>query len=534
MVSAYLRGLRGKAAQPVFHETPLVPTHNPGGMAHVADDWTRLDRFLVIGSSNGTFYVGEEQHVLENLDVVRTCLAIDGPRLVSRIVEISESGRSPKQDPAITAFALASVEGDVQTKRLVYENFGRVLRIPTHQMHFAAYREAIGGGWGAGLRRAYGRLFNEATPRDLAYDAVKYQSREGWALWDLLRLSRPTPIDPAHDALFQFIKNGTIGEAIPADVAEFLTAVSQVKLLAEKPSEAANLISVHRIPREAIPTELLRHPAIWDALLPSMGITALLRNLGNLSKCELLENGSEAERFVVAKIQDRQVLQKGRVHPISVLSALKIYEQGKGDRGSGTWTAARRVVSALNESFYNCYSNVESTGKRIRVALDTSASMTHSGVLGMPYLTPRELEAALALVLLNSEKEVDLLGFSDFIVDLNDKIRPSTTIQEAMRIIGSFTPRNTFCSLPIKDAISNHRDFDAFISMTDSETSDSAGVSGFLKEYRHQVGHRVTHSIFAFTATSVTIGDPNDPDVLNVAGFDAAVPKLLVDFMAGR
>jgi 60 kDa SS-A/Ro ribonucleoprotein len=48
------------------------------------------------------------------------------------------------------------------------------------------------------------------------------------------------------------------------------------------------------------------------------------------------------------------------------------------------------------------------------------------------------------------------------------------------------------------------------------------------------VGHRVTHSVLAFTATNFTIGDPADPDVLNVAGFDSAVPQVLADFIARR
>lgn len=533
MVSTYDKGLRGATAVPTFEPTPLTATHNIGGQAHVADDWMRLDRFLVIGTTGGTYYVGERDHTLENLDVVRRCVAADGVRVVNRIVEISHAGRAPKQDPCIAAFAVASVEGDTATKRAVYANFGKVLRIPTHQMHFARFREAVGGGWGAGLRRAYSRLFNDATAKDLAYDAVKYQSRDGWALWDLIRLARPTPSDAAHDALYRYIKDGTITTAIPDETRVFLEAVAELKGMTSDPRGASVLIDRYRIPREAVPSELLTSPLVWSALLPSMGITALLRNLGNLAKHGVLAQGSDAERFVVGKVQDADVLRKGRVHPISVLVALKVYEQGKSVKGDGVWTATRRIVTALNEAFYTCYGNVEPTGKRIRVALDTSNSMTQS-VLGMDYLSAREAEAAIALVFLNTEQSVDLLGYSDYVVDLNPLIKPATTIQEAMRILGSFQPRNTFCSLPVQEAIQSGRDFDAFVSMTDSETSDRNGVSGYLRQYRQQVGHRVTHSVLAFTATDVTIGDPNDPHVLNCAGFDAAVPQLVADFIAGR
>jgi 60 kDa SS-A/Ro ribonucleoprotein len=417
MVKNYIRGLRGKLATPVFEPTPLKSTHQ-GGQAQVADDWMRFERFLMIGTDKGTYYVGEARHTLDNLDVVRRCVAADGTRAVRRIVEISESGRAPKQDPCIAAFALASVEGDAETKRLVYREFGRVLRIPTHQMHFAAFREAIGGGWGAGLRRACGRLFNEATPSDLAYDAVKYQSRDGWALWDLLRLARPTPADAAHDALFRYLKDGTIGDGLPAEVGAFLTAVARVKVMANQPNEAAKLIVEHRIPREAVPSELLRERVVWEALLPSMGITALLRNLGNLAKCGALTQESEVERFVNSKVQDADVLRKGRVHPISVLAALKVYEAGRGVKGDGTWVATRRVVTALNEAFYACYRNVQPTGKRVRIALDISSSMIGNKVVGMDFMSARELEAAMLLAFLNVERRVDVVGFSHLLVDL--------------------------------------------------------------------------------------------------------------------
>ena len=531
MVAQYSQGLRSQRAVPQYEPTPLTQTHE-GGLAHQIDDWMRLDRFLVMGSTGGTYYVNERDHTLDNLDVVRRCVALDGLRVIQRIIEISETGRAPKQDPCIAAFALASVDGNEATKRAVYAAFGRILRIPTHQMHFAKFREAVGGGWGTGLRKAYGRLFNDAEPRDLAYDAVKYQTRDGWALWDLLRLARPKPVDAEHDALYRYIKNGSISEGLPADVAGFLLAVAAVKKLANEPREAAKLIAEHRIPREAIPSELLTQSIVWEALLPSMGITALIRNLGNMTKVGLISNGSAAEREIVNRLQTVDILRKGRVHPIAVLAALKIYEQGKGFKGARIWTATRRIVTALNESFYACYGNVDPTGKRIRIALDISSSMIGNTVAGMEFLSARELEAALLLVFLNTEA-CDLVGFSHNLVDLNGAIKPSTTIQEAMRIMASLPFGGTVCSLPIREAGANGKDFDAFVTMTDNETSDAHNVSEWLNKYRQQTGHRVTHSVLAFTANEVSIGDPNDPDVFNVAGFDAAAPRLIADFIRG-
>jgi 60 kDa SS-A/Ro ribonucleoprotein len=53
-------------------------------------------------------------------------------RAVNRIVEISDAGRAPKNDPAIFALALAVTHGDAQAKAHAFANLIRVCRIGTH------------------------------------------------------------------------------------------------------------------------------------------------------------------------------------------------------------------------------------------------------------------------------------------------------------------------------------------------------------------------------------------------------------------
>ena len=42
----------------------------------------------------------------QNHDAIVRCIKADGVRAVNRIVEISDAGRAPKNDPAIFALAL--------------------------------------------------------------------------------------------------------------------------------------------------------------------------------------------------------------------------------------------------------------------------------------------------------------------------------------------------------------------------------------------------------------------------------------------
>ena len=82
--------------------------NSAGGFAFAVDDWTRLDRFLILGSEGGSYYATERTLTRDNAQAVLRCLQLDGRRVVDRIVDISDRGRAPKNDPALFALALAS------------------------------------------------------------------------------------------------------------------------------------------------------------------------------------------------------------------------------------------------------------------------------------------------------------------------------------------------------------------------------------------------------------------------------------------
>src|SRR5512135_654627 len=151
-----------------------------GGYAWPVDDWTRLDRFLILGAEGGTYYIAERDLVKENHDALVRCIQADGVRAVNRIVEISESGRAPKNDPAIFALALVAAHAVPEAKALAFQNLGKVCRIGTHLFHFAEYVNALRG-WGRGLRNAVGSWYLSQAPDKLAYQVVKYQSRDSWS-----------------------------------------------------------------------------------------------------------------------------------------------------------------------------------------------------------------------------------------------------------------------------------------------------------------------------------------------------------------
>ena len=56
----------------VAQNAPLPGTtqveNNAGGFVWELDDWQRLDRFLVLGSEGGTYYVSERKLTLDTID----------------------------------------------------------------------------------------------------------------------------------------------------------------------------------------------------------------------------------------------------------------------------------------------------------------------------------------------------------------------------------------------------------------------------------------------------------------------------------
>jgi len=171
-------------------KTPQVKMRS-GGHGWKVGDWDRLSRFLILGTEGGTYYVREHKLTIEAANAVTRCIEKDGPRVVQTIVDVSKGGRAPKNDAALFALAMCAKMGDARTKEAAYRALPHVARIGTHLFHFMEYAKAFGGMGGNGFKRALGRWYTDKTVESVAYQAVKYQQRDGWSHRDVLRLAHP-------------------------------------------------------------------------------------------------------------------------------------------------------------------------------------------------------------------------------------------------------------------------------------------------------------------------------------------------------
>ena len=545
-----LRRLVTPQAEPIPGSTQ-VP-NSAGGYAWPVDRWMRFDRFLIFGSERGTYYIRERTLTRENATAVAECIAEDGRRVVRRVVEISESGRAPKNDPALFVLAMAAGLGDEPTRAAALAALPAVARTGTHLFHWLHYVQAFRG-WGRGVRRAVGAWYSAKPVGELAYQILKYPSRDGWAHRDALRLAHPSAPSTAHDLLFKFAVGGwervrgaeaVAGTDEEREVMQRIEAVQSLRGMS--PAAAAETIALRKLTREMVPTELLRHAGVWAALLDGMPLTALVRNLGVMSKVGLLVSGSEAERTIVARLGDRTALAKARLHPLALLVALKTYGQGRGVRGEGAWAPVAHVVDALDRAFYLAFGNAPSTGRRMVLALDVSGSMV-SPVHGLPNVSCREASAAMALVTAASEPNHRFVAFtrgsypsrwtathgSQFDTGLTPlAISPRQRLDDVVEAISDLPFGGTDCALPMVEALKHRWLVDVFVVYTDNETwAGAIHPAQALREYRERMGIPARLVVVGMASNGFSIADPEDAGMLDVVGFDTATPQVIGDFV---
>jgi 60 kDa SS-A/Ro ribonucleoprotein len=539
---------------PQWLRLPGQTPNSAGGFAWAVDSWTRLRRFLVLGSEGGSYYVSEWTLTRENAKAVEESVREDGARAVAEIVRVSEEGRAPKNDPALFALAMAAGLGDEATRRAALDALPAVARTGTHLFQFALFVEGFRG-WGRSLRRAVGRWYASQSVDALAYQAVKYRQRSGMSHRDLLRLAHPArrvgagnpelDISDEHARLFEWIVRGGATEGLPRLVEGFARAQE-----ASTARESAALVREYRLPREAVRSEHLTSPEVWEALLDDMPMTALIRNLATMTRVGVIEPGSDGLSKAVVQLGDAERIRRARVHPIAVLAALRTYASGRGFRGRGEWNPVREIVDALDAAFYTAFGNVEAAGKRLLLALDVSGSMTGGHVAGVPGLSPRDAAAALALVTAATEAEFEILGFyagrggwkagrrrqwylgDDGLTPL--AISPRHRLDDAVKAVSELPFGGTDCALPMRYAQSQKREVDTFVIYTDSETwAGDVHPAQALRDYRLASGIDARLVVVGMVSNGFSIADPADQGMLDVVGFDTATPQLISDFARG-
>jgi len=495
--------------------------NSAGGYCYQISPFDQLRRFLILGCEGGSYYATERKLTKENATCIDTCIDLDPFTTVNTIAEISESGRAIKNDPCV--FALAVAASNPKSSRFALANLNKVCRIGTHLFQFVEACDEMRG-WGRGLRDAVSNWYLSKTPEALAMQVTKYAQRNGWSHRDVLRLAHPFAYG-AHNEIFQYVTQRDKWQERGGNCLPLLNAVEKAKTANEK--QLVKLIGEYGLVREHIPTEHLNSPKVWEALLENMPITATIRNLGKMSSIGLIKPLSNASRIVIDRITSNEVLKRGRVHPFSLLVAMKTYSSGHGFRGSLTWNPDSKVVDALNNAFYKAFGFVEPTGKNFLFGIDVSGSM--GSKINNTNVSCRSAAACLALVTEQIEPNCWICGFHTHFQNLN--ITSRMRLDDVEKKIEAWDFGATDCAVAIEYARKNKLEVDSFVIITDNETfAGHIHPTVALEKYRKEMGRDAKLIVVAMTATNYSIADPNDPRQLDIVGFDASGPQVISEF----
>lgn len=519
--------------------------NNAGGYGFAKDLWTRLEDFLILGTTGGTYYVGEDALTADNAQVVFDAVAADGVRVVDLATDVSTARppRAPKNRPALFVLAAAAARGDAETRQAVKASLAQVARTTDHLASFFGYWKNLGGKATAGgtapvigraMRTALASWFLNGDVDQVAWRVCKARQRrtpggEAFALRDALRIAHPKADSPARRALFGWIAGNVSDDAARAQVPAvdaFLTAQAVTG-----PADAIGVVRDRGVPWEFLPDAVLTEPGVWDELVDTIGMTALLRNLSRMTRIGTLTPMGDATRRAAARLTDAGALARARIHPMDLFLALRVYGSGRAQPHPRAdpqhWSPVPAIADALEEAYELSFGHIEPSGRRLLVAVDSSGSMSfrHVASGGAPLGSCYEVANAMAVILKRIERG------NCHVIDVDTRVHASqVTARTNLREISRWRPSGggTDLSLPFQWAQRQGLAVDGMVVLTDNETwAGRRHPSQALAAYRQAVNGDVRVVLAAMAANRHTVGDPRDEGVLNMAGLDASLPMVV-------
>jgi len=496
-----------------------------GGYSFKASDWTALRRWLLVGSMSGAYYQGKEEMTEANIKVLNRCIKANASKVGEEIIDASKKGTSVHTP--IFALVVLSM-GDASSKNVFRDIFNSVIRTASHLYEFTSYVKDMRG-FGSVIHKAVNGWLDAKEAKELEYQLLKYQNRNGWTHADILRKFKPKTEDVNKNSVYKW----AVGKGFNIVEANGLNRIAGYEILkSASTSEDAVILMINdlKLTHEMIPANIKRTTGIWEALFHNMPVGATIRNLGNLTEKGIFKNVANLD--LLEKKLSKENLAKAYIHPINFASALLVYQSGGHlGRSKLTWNTVPRILDIMNQGIQDCFEVLEPTGKQFFYALDVSGSMT-GNMVGNMWLAPYQVAGILALASVKSEKNYFVGGF-DTRFKVLQRITKNCSYSEIVDWGSGVWPGNfggTNASVAYDYAIKNDIFADVFVFVTDSESwTGHRHPSQALKEYRSKINPNAKSIYITLVPYSdrVSLVDPKDPRSYDVASFTSQTPKMI-------
>lgn len=499
--------------------------NNAGGDTFITSDLSRLNRFLILGSKKGTCYIDEKTLTKQNLDFIIDLIKQSGEIVIEECRRISINGLSPKQSPVLVTVALCLVYGNDNTKQLTAKYFNEIVRTGKQLLEVAGYIKQQKS-FSRFIRKVISNWYNQCET--LPLQVTKYRNNNQSSVSShkkLLRLSHISPEYLSQETLFGWIINGNEFNdellykmrydenyfRIPLalyHIKNFKTEDQLIDII-EKYSPTLDMISTQKLTLN-----------VYKALIPSMPINTLLRNINNMSRKNVIDK--EIKQLIINKFSNKEIIQKARLHPLNILLAIMSFENVDED-----------IINVVNDMFEISFKEFKPTSKKISLNFDVSGSMFSSFVNGSNKLTAIDACAAFSLVLKKSENEN--INSYQFDHQYNKfDLQSTDTVKEIVQKANERSFGCTDCSLPMIYALEHNLYYDCFIIMTDNEHwYGEITPYEALSLYREKINKDAKMIVLSTSATECSIANPDVDYMLDICGFDSSVFQIAEMYLKG-
>lgn len=392
---------------PASPVTTTGPATGFEGAAAFARD-TKSDLFLFAAVNmvgEDAFYEGANERDARFRALVHAATEED-PDWVARFVPFLRGEMNMRSAAVVVAAesALARREGTGRPATVPVRAMiaGALLRADEPAEFVAYWRQRTGrttlpGGVQRGVADAVQRLYTERA-------ALKYDGTAStWRMADVIALAKPTPAAPWQADLFDYLadrrwKRETVRVT---DRLPVLSAYRAAMAMPEAERRSWFLAAPERLAEAGMTWEQLSSlgpmdAEAWSAIIPSMGLMALCRNLRNFDEAGVPDEIAEQVR---TRLADPEEVRRSRQFPYRFLSAYRA-------------APSLRWGHALEQALTASTANVPALPGRTLVLVDTSASMG-SPVSARSAVRHVDIGALFGVTLAARGCAVDLVGYAD-------------------------------------------------------------------------------------------------------------------------
>lgn len=575
----------------------------------------RLKRFLHYGSESSLCLRQDPDFLqcflMDKLTAIEQMLAECSPEKqgdpVNHIMKAFMDGYSGY--PECLVFALAACACQKTSERLRIQAYNAVKTIcksPKDLFLFVSFTRKLSAphkGHGNGWRHALTQWYLNKEPMDMAAAVTLNGGFYGFTHKDLFRMCHIKSEDKVKSAIIQYVLKGLKYSKMVFDqeedkilqqVLSYLQIIDEVKRLTDVHA-CARLLELHKLPISLAPSQSVKSPEVWIAVVPNMPLSELLESLVRLSCARLLKPEQPLEGLIVDRLLDQTAIVESKLHPTQVYCALKHYEchakntyelmekliKQKKMEPRPLKPAPKpnaKILTALHQLLLSTSRLLVPTGMRYLVAIDLLNNMKSWHCNGARDVSPALAATLIALSLVHAEREVTVVAFPALPgappeEDLIDPVNP--VVQAVNRHgkgkvpgAGPIYPRKTsllpmvplaldkqlsleenlekiseamigpveVCQ-PMVWAAQNKKAVDVFIVCTDYVTPRKVAFKPpavALQEYRQQMNLPNAKLITcALAGKEVNVAAPNDVGMLDIAGFNGKVAQIIEAFSRG-